>query len=239
MIGEKEAKLHARLPIFSRRVNEAQSIVEQTLEMCRAPFVACSFGKDSAALLHLVMQARPEIEARFIRWPETHLLDDYDHVIAAWREMGARITILDLTRATLDERTPGRWDALRDVAAMDGQFVGLRADESKARSITLGVHGKLYRTAAGYWRSCPLASWSTADVAAYIVKHDVPTLRTYVKHGFESRTSSRIPRAAHSIREQALQRLREDDPAAYQMLRVMFPEMDGVRSDAPNAEKEE
>lgn len=225
MIDERVARLYARLSIHRRHVDQAHAIVRQTLQVCRQPFVACSFGKDSAALLHLVMQHRPDIEARFIRWPETNLLGDYERVIDEWKQRGARITILDLTRATLDEKTPGRWEALRNISPADGQFVGLRADESRARTITLAAHGHLYRTAAGYWRSCPLARWTTLDVAAYVITHNIPTLSAYTRHGFEARTSSRVPRAAHSIREQALQRLREDDPAAYQQLADMFPEI--------------
>lgn len=228
MIGAKEARLYARLPVHRRHVEHAHSIIRQTLDVCERPFVACSFGKDSAALLHLVRTYRPDIEARFIRWPESGLLADFDRVIGEWRELGANVVILDLTRATLDERTPGRWDALRNLSPADGQFVGLRADESRARQITLNAHGHLYRTAAGYWRSCPLARWNTLDVAAYVTLHKLPTLSAYERHGFEARTTSRIPRAQHSIREEALARLREDDPAAYQQLRAMYPELDNV-----------
>lgn len=228
MIGAKEAQLYARLPVHRRHVEHAHSIIRQTLDVCERPFVACSFGKDSAALLHLVRTYRPDIEARFIRWPETELLADFDRVIGEWRALGANVVILDLTRSTLDERAPGRWDALRNLSPTDGQFVGLRADESRARQITLNAHGHLYRTAAGYWRSCPLARWNTLDVAAYVTLHKLPTLSAYERHGFEARTTSRIPRAQHSIREEALARLREDDPAAYQQLRAMYPEIDNI-----------
>jgi 3'-phosphoadenosine 5'-phosphosulfate sulfotransferase (PAPS reductase)/FAD synthetase len=225
MIDERGARLYARLSIHRRHVEHAHDIVRRTFEVCASPFVACSFGKDSAALLHLVMQHRPDIEARFIRWPETNLLGDYERVIAEWQQRGARITVLDLTRATLDDKVPGRWDALRNTSPTDGQFVGLRSDESRTRAIMLSTQGALYRTAAGYWRSCPLARWTTLDVAAYVVTHGLPTLTTYVRHGFEARTSSRVPRAAHSIREKELQRLREDDPVAFQRLKEMFPEV--------------
>lgn len=219
-------RLHARLPVFHRRLEAAHNIIREGLATCERPFVACSFGKDSAVMLDLVRQHRPDIEARFLRWPETDLLGDYPAVIDAWREMGANIQVLDLTRARLDEAVPDRWQQLNALAPADGSFIGLRAQESRVRQIRLGRDGPVaYVQATRMWRICPLARWRTEDVAAYTVSRNLPTLEAYHRKGFEARTSSRVPRNQHSIRQEALFDLRQSNPAAWAQLAQLYPEV--------------
>lgn len=219
-------RLHARLPVFRRRLEAAHKIIRQGLATCERPFVACSFGKDSAVLLDLVRQHRPGIEARFLRWPETELLGNYDEAADAWRARGANIAILDLSRATLDEAVPDRWQRLNALAPADGSFVGLRAEESRVRKMRLGRDGPVAHVrSTGMWRICPLARWRTEDVAAYVVSRDLPTLEAYHRKGFEARTSSRVPRDQHSIRREALFDLRQHNPAAWAQLAQLYPEV--------------
>lgn len=204
---------------YQRRLAEAQEIIRKGLASCD-PYVACSFGKDSAVILHMAMQERPDIEARFIRWPETDHLGNYDEVISMWEAIGARIKTLHLSRASLDEKVSGRWDALRDGAA--GVIIGLRASESKARRTTLGIHGTVFRSKSGVWRISPLAWWTTQDVAAYIMQHNLPTLDTYKKHGFGARTASRIPR--QQVRGEVLRRIKQENPAAFSSILEIYPD---------------
>lgn len=222
----KEAAYRARslTAAYSRRIDEALAIIDRALDLCEAPYVACSFGKDSAVLLDLVRRRVPDIEARFIRWPETEYLGNYDEVIQAWRDRGANIVILDLQRASLDEKVSGRWKMLREMTPTDGVFIGLRAEESVARRTTLMVHGTLFQSKDGYRRISPLAWWRTIDVAAYITEHDLPTLDTYRQRGFSERTASRIPRA--EVRGERLRQIRADDPQAWLGLVQIYPEVE-------------
>jgi 3'-phosphoadenosine 5'-phosphosulfate sulfotransferase (PAPS reductase)/FAD synthetase len=221
-LKEAAYRAHAMSAGYARRVDEALALIDQGLALCRAPYVACSFGKDSAVLLDLVMRRAPDIEARFIRWPETEHLGNYSEVIEAWRARGARIHILDLWRASLDEKVGDRWKMLRDTA--DGVFIGLRAEESLARRTTLLVHGTLFHSKEGHYRISPLAWWRTRDIAAYVVTHDLPTLTPYKRHGFSERTSSRIPRA--SVRGDLLRQIRSEDPQAWAGLVALYPEVE-------------
>ena len=136
---------HSRSVAYQRRIGEAQDIIHAGLAACHAPYLACSFGKDSAVMLDLVRTIRPGIQARFIRWPETDLLANFSEIIEQWQDRGANIAILDLTRETLDEKVPGRWNTLRDLAPSDGVFMGLRAQEGLSRLMTLRAHGVIHR----------------------------------------------------------------------------------------------
>lgn len=225
MIGEKEARLHAKMSRYKRMKDLANRIITEALEQCEAPFVSCSFGKDSGAMLHLVMQHLPNINVRFIRWPETDMIDNFPEVISQWKAMGANVVILDLWRPTLDHKVAGRWEMLNRMGHADGYFIGLRKDESVNRRIILSKQGRIHRLKNGMLRICPLAEWNTLDVAAYTVEHNLPMLSAYQKRGFEERTASRIPRDAYSIRENALRQIRNDDPAAWQKLQELYPEV--------------
>jgi predicted phosphoadenosine phosphosulfate sulfurtransferase len=220
--------LHARSAGFARRLVEAEALIRAGLDVCQAPYVAFSVGKDSAVLAHLVMRVRPEVELRFIRWEESQYLDNYEEVLAAWEARCApRLVVLDLARDSLAVRAAGRWEQLRQVAPCDGYFIGLRAEESRKRRLTLRQHGALYQQASGLWRVAPLAWWRMDDVAAYIVQHDLPMLGTYHAEGLAARTSARVPRDHLNIREQALSALRQRDPGRWNQLRQLLPEVAG------------
>lgn len=206
---------------YRARVEQALLIVRQSLEIAPDAYVSFSCGKDSAAMLHLCATIKPDIEARFIRWTESELLDNYAEILAEWMARGYTIRVLDLARATLDERVPERWDLLTEMAPAAGTFIGLRSAESRIRSVALSQYGAIYQRANG-WRFCPLATWSDLDVAAYIVAHDLPMLDTYIKHGLSARTSSRVPR--HVVRGRALGDLRRRDPARFERLAELYPD---------------
>lgn len=222
----EHARLYAKLPIYRKRLAAAQKIIHDSLEQVKSPYVACSFGKDSAVVLHMVQQVMPSIQARFIRWPETDLLANYQEIMDQWRARGANIAVLDLYRDSLDDKVSDRWLQLQSITPSDGYFSGMRKDESRVRKMILNTQGPIaFIKQSQSYRICPIANWSTNDVAAYVVANDLPMLNTYVNHGFEARTASRVPRAAYSIREDALKQLQMDDPAAFRQLQKMYPEV--------------
>lgn len=218
------AKAHMRRGVYLRKVEQAQQIISDGLTACSAPYVAMSFGKDSAAMLHLVQEVRPDIEARFIRWTESQYLDDFDRVIGEWQQLGINLSILDLHRDSINEKGGDRWDKLQKLSDADGFFVGLRAQENqRSRGMTLRVHGTVYKLANSMVRICPLAWWSTDDVAAYTIQHDLPMLDAYKADGFEQRTSARVPRAV--VRSEALHSLKVRDPQRFAALCQAYPEV--------------
>lgn len=223
----ERGRLRAKLGVFQRRLSSARAIIAEGLALAPDSYVAFSVGKDSGVVLDLVREQQPEVEARFLRWPETALIDDYDHVIAAWRSRGAHIRELSLTRDRSWEANPDKWRQLAALTPTAGLFLGLRKDESRVRAMSLGRYGPIHRLADGRWRFAPIWDWSTEDVLAWTVTRDLPLLDAYRRHGIETRTTSRIiARDQYSIRENMLRRLREDNPVAYAALRNIYPDLE-------------
>lgn len=217
------AKAHAARSAYKRKVEQANAIVTEGLNACSSPYVAFSCGKDSGVLLHCVQQVRPEIEARFIRWTESQLLDDFERVIKEWQQRGINLKILDMHRDSINERGGDRWQQLQQLSPCDGFFIGLRSQESRARKLTLSIHGTVYRMTNGLLRIAPLAWWSTDDIAAYTVQHDLPLLNAYQSDGFDQRTSARVPREI--VRSEALHALKVRDPQRWALLCQQYPEV--------------
>lgn len=217
------AKAHATRAAYRRKIEQAQEIIDSGFRACSSPYVAFSCGKDSSVLLHLVQRVYPSIEARFIRWTESQLLDDFERVIGEWRQRSINLQILDLHRASINDKGGDRWGQLQQLSPCDGFFIGLRSQESKARKMTLAVHGTVYRMAAGLVRIAPLAWWNTDDVAAYCVQHQLPLLDAYQADGFNQRTSARVPREI--VRSEALHALKVRDPQRWALLCQQYPEV--------------
>jgi len=93
MAVRKEDLAYAFLDVFLNRVLEAKTVISQALAKMRKPYVACSWGKDSTVLLHLLLQFKPNITVVFINqghncpmikkygvacgeWPDTYRIRD-------------------------------------------------------------------------------------------------------------------------------------------------------------------
>lgn len=217
---------YTKSPRHAKAMALTQDIINLGLTLSPDAYIACSFGKDSAVMLHLILQHKPDVSVRFLRWPESNILNNYDEVIDEWQRQytNLNLSIVDLSRSTLDERVADRWNAIANVAPTTGYFVGLRASESKARRLTLMQHGAVYKLkSTGLWRFSPLGHWRDEDVAGYVFQYDLPMLDAYHQQGLTARTSSRVPR--HQVREQALADLRLRDPHRFEQLAAMFPEL--------------
>lgn len=221
MIDRGTALLHSRLRAFAAKVEGARAIILDGLSACESPTISCSFGKDSAAMMHMVHEIDPTIPAYFLAWEgETEHLGDFERVRADWRARGVDVHVVTRERQSLDEQATDRWEA---ITPGDGYFVGLRADESPHRRRTLRMLGPVYQMASGLVRICPLAKWTDLDVAAYIAAHDLPVLSQYDRDGFEIRTVARVPR--ESVRPRMMRKLRQTDPTAYNALCARYPEL--------------
>lgn len=221
-MDHRTALLYAKLKPFRALVNKTSGFIRWALAQVQNPYVACSFGKDSAVMLHLVRLHRPDVAIRFIRWKnETEHIDNYDEVIKQWGPIN--LQQVELSRLTLSDKRKDRYST--EGLTYDSYFIGLRIQESVARRITLKKHGIFYRNAQGFIRISPLSDWTENDVTAYIALHSLPTLNTYLQQGMSSRTASRIPRADHGIRESFLSDLKQRDFQAYQNLLINYPEI--------------
>lgn len=215
---------HAHSAAMKRRIQEASLCTEQGLaQTVGEPYVAFSAGKDSAAMLHLVHRLLGPVQARIILWPESDLVSNFTAILHQWRARWSAIDlrVVQMHRGGVADAVADRWDAIHDDRGTF--FTGLRADESRARRMTLRSHGTVYRMKTGRLRVAPLAWWTSADVAAYVVSNDLPTLDNYLQGGFAERTATRVPRK--QVRERFLEELRARDPQGFNRLVLMYPEL--------------
>lgn len=210
--------------MIDANVRSAMALIAKALNTCKRPFVSCSFGKDSSVLLHLVRRIREDIDVVFARYEETELIDNYEDVIAAWNLKTLHQIQIDV--AILDDVSEGehidRW-AISN--GFDCAFIGLRAEESKGRRITLRKDGLFYRRANGLYRCCPIGFWKTAEVEAYMRYHDLPTLNTYKHSGFSVRTVSGLTMEKYGFRAAQIAKLRRTDPMRFNVLLKKYPEL--------------
>jgi len=219
-MDERTALLYAKTHEFKYLVTKTERFITWALKQVQNPYVACSFGKDSAVMLHLVLKQTQNIAVRFIRWKnETDLIDNYNEVIDKWGNLN--LTQVEFSRESLSEKHADRYE----TTGYDSFFIGLREDESTVRRITLKANGRFFKMKSGIIRISPLAEWQTKHVAAYVFSNNLPTLNTYLKDGFSSRTASRIPRVDYGIRESFLADLKHRDFESFQKLLFNFPEI--------------
>ncbi len=162
--------------------------------------IVSSFGAESAVLLHLVAQVRPDIPVLFLEtgkhFPET----------LAYRDaLAGRLGLTNLVNLTPDAKALAakdenglRWSydpdgccELRKVqplaAALEGydaSFTGRKAFQNSARS-ELPRFEVDTSDAAGRLKINPLIDWSQDDIDAYFEQHDLPR-HPLVEKGYPS-----------------------------------------------------
>lgn len=169
----------------------AQERVEWALASLPGRFVlSSSFGIQSAVLLHLVTQIRPDIPVLLVDtgylFPET-----YRFVESLRERLGLNLQVVssDWTAARLEavhgrlweQGAEGldRYNQLMKVDPMERAldelgvgtwFAGLRRQQSSSREDRPVVE----KREDGRYKVYPLIDWSNRDIHQYLVKHDLP-----------------------------------------------------------------
>jgi len=242
MIDQDKYRLHAKLPVYRRHVAQAKEIINDVLQYVENPYIAFSCGKDSSVLAHLVLQYVPSAPLRFLSSGETRLVHNVDDVLGYFRNLGAEIQEINIDRVFSEEWKNATWDEQRKAGRRDMEllndssfdciFMGLRAEESRTRQISLaknqteGLPRFCHRYKTGkrkdMIRCCPLANWTTEDVGAYIVEYGLPYLDWYDHQGFEGRTTARL--TGDAVRQYTLTWLKKHKPDSWNRLSQRFPE---------------
>ena len=218
MIDERSALLYAKLNAYKYLVNKTERFLRWSLTQVKNPYVACSFGKDSSVMLHLILKFKDDIPVRFATHPETNILNNYSEVEQWWIDNhkinlqeifceGGLVKVKHHQRIMLNE---GEWDSF---------FVGIRAQESVARRMTLSRFGKFHKLKNGRIKISPLAWWSEREIGVYMIANKLPFLDDYKFSGISSRTSSGIPR---TMIHESLQQLKNRDILAFNKLCELF-----------------
>lgn len=180
----------SKLPQFKRKVEQAKAIIKDALAIAPA-YVACSWGKDSVVLAHLVWSVSPDILLFHDGSEDEDEQDNYSEVKESFLSRFP-LPYKGIVRGFNDGSGGGLYEQL---PALPMCFLGLRAEENKVRRISLLKYGTVhqYRShspirPAGNWRCCPLAWWMWKDIWAYTVAYDLPYLSAY---DWEPRSKSR------------------------------------------------
>jgi phosphoadenosine phosphosulfate reductase len=148
--------------------------------------VACSFQKESAVILDLLVRIAPDARVFTL---DTHVL--FPETYETWQRVEERYGIevevfqgpslgrqAQLHGDRLWEREPDRCCELRKVrpleralADVDGWISGVRRDQSPSRA---GTAKLAWDARHERWKANPLADWSEKDVWRYIAAHDLP-----------------------------------------------------------------
>lgn len=244
-----QARRRARSLEHQRLVAAAHRITERCLQQSEHPAVMWSGGKDSTAMSHLVLEVDPTV-ALVSEKDDLDYPGEENYVTELAEHWGAKLKIIrpDISPsqwiadhahelrpdADFHSRAAGLSKACfyrvveRATAGRGAIFLGLRAAESKARTVSRAVNGTLYRRKSGQWTCCPLADWTGLDVFAYLATHGIEPLHVYQCVGFmhkrepwRVRKSWWLPGA--SGRHGGVAWLRRYYPSLYRQLIEWFP----------------
>lgn len=173
----------AKLPPFKNKVEQAKQFIRQALEISPA-FVSISWGKDSIVMLHLAQQIKPDILAVHYASPESHagITSNFPEVIESYLtrfDTNYRYLVAEPDWAFTPNTVKDRVHSIIDTDTYRMDLIGVRAEESKERKISVSKYGIIHQYKTGLWRCFPLAYWKTRDIWAYITLHDLPSLMAY------------------------------------------------------------
>jgi 3'-phosphoadenosine 5'-phosphosulfate sulfotransferase (PAPS reductase)/FAD synthetase len=227
------------LSLIQKKIDRSLSIIKKMLELCKNPYIALSFGKDSLVMMDLIYQVDSTIECIFMYGDETDYISNFKELEQHYKNTHnlnlTKIKSADIiSEFSIEEVKKERkkdWFK-NDLISKDGVFMGLRIEESTARRITIiknenNIHDRImkYKTGVrlGQYRCCPVADWSTFDIEIYVKSKKLKMLDIYEKLGIQERTSARIPRSAtvNKFKEQ----IKRVNPEKYNLLLKNLPEL--------------
>lgn len=185
--------LHSRLRSHACAVDRAREAITCWLSQCDRPYIACSGGKDSLCVLHLIREQRPDTPAVYFdaecAFPEvSDWLDRTANVIRYPADEPILETIarlgLDagkaLEAATLQSTVYGPIRRLIAQYGYDGVAYGLRGEEHRNRQIHRAVRGPVFRYKRDGLLCCqPIANWTYRDVWAFVAARELDYCAVY------------------------------------------------------------
>lgn len=228
------------IDLLQKKISQSKSIIEDTLNFSKNPYIALSLGKDSIVMAHLIYEIKPKIPCLFLTDESTFLLYDYESITPFYQKIWnieiIKTNSLTLANFDLEEARKIRKNDwyLKRFLDFDCVFMGLRREESKQRNLTLirkdsndlGFRIKTYKSGKrkNKIRSCPISEWRTEEISLYIKYYNLPVLKIYKDFGFLARSTARIPRP--EVRHTALAQAKISNPEGFRKLTKLIPEIE-------------
>ena len=227
---------------LDEKIKYSLDLIKKVLENHKRCCVACSFGKDSVVMLHLVRQVDRDIPVIFsntgVEYKETIKFKDF--LVKEWNLKYFELKPIKSFWQCVEEygfpkmrfsnpkkkRTGGKPRCcyyLKDKPAqlfykkhgIQCVFVGLTYDESYQRKWHIIKHGAYYYIKKEkIYKALPLAYWNEKDVWKYIEMYNLPINPAYKKYNIKR--IGCIPCTAHKDWEE---QLKQRFPSLYRKIK--------------------
>jgi len=180
---------------LQEKIEEASGLIRGVFEDHSEPAcVTCSFQTECMALVDLVIAQRPAIPVLFLEtgyhFPETYAYRD--QMTTRMRlnlvNLASKQTVAEQESqfGILNQTAPDRCCGMRKVEPLfrgldeyGVWFTALRREQSPTRANLQPLDRFKLPTGKQLWKVSPLASWTNADVWAYLKQREIPVLPLY------------------------------------------------------------
>lgn len=186
---------------FQEKLEYSQNLIKEALKEHQYPIIACSFGKDSVAVLHLVRSITDKFKVLWnntlVEYPETYqfarsiikdwdldcieakpkktfwdIVEEYGFPVNARNAKGEKQVAAAKCCNELKKKPTRK--ALRETEC-DLYFTGLTRHESRLREFSARKYGDyFYSTKWKHWKCHPILNWTTDDVWEYHKTFNMP-----------------------------------------------------------------
>jgi phosphoadenosine phosphosulfate reductase len=168
-------------------MNEAALVVAAQLDGAQAPCMTCSFQSEDMAVLHMLLEIKPDIPVLFLEtfhhFPQTYAYRD--EMAAKWH--------LNLVNLKAEEPSVGLWQTSTDqccarhkvgplfsaLESYDVWFTGLRREQSPSRAHLAHLEPFTLPSGKQIRKVSPVATWTTKEVWMYGKANGIPLLPLY------------------------------------------------------------
>jgi len=195
---------YSSLDIHKKRIQKSKEIIDVFLSQVNNPYISWSAGKDSTAMLFLILENCPDIKIM----TEKDDLDypgEIEYVFRLKEKYNLNLDIINPSVSLWDEIQNYKFDEdmhsrntdfsnkffyslisnYKNKNNNDGVFLGLRAEESKGREWNRKYRGTIYKNNREKILICtPIAEWKGDDVFAYLLSNNIEIFNIYWKLKF-------------------------------------------------------
>lgn len=181
---------YSKTKVHQKKVEKTRELIKGVLVRHKKPYIACSTGKDSLVMLHLIYEIDPGVDVMF-HDSGVELPESYEQIKKIEENWGIDLKIVKSPVNVLQrykEKDGIFHGGNADIAfseamgkpikewaqkgGYDLAFIGLRQEESTPRRIMLCKHGQYFYCKTYEIHECfPLSFWKKEDVWAYIFAH--------------------------------------------------------------------